>query len=45
MTGKPKYNLYNLKQGDSAIIDDGYFQTAIRLCNKCVEQLAKWSDR
>lgn len=43
MTLKPKYNLYNLKLGDSAIIDDGYFQTAIRLCNNCVERLVKWS--
>jgi hypothetical protein len=44
MTGKPKYNLYNLNLGDSAIIDDAYFQTAIRLCNNSVERLAKWSD-
>lgn len=43
-TKKPKYNLHNLKLGESAIIDDGYFQTAIRLCSNCVERLAKWSD-
>jgi hypothetical protein len=34
---------YNLNLGDSAIIEDGFFQTAIRLSNACVEQLTKWS--
>jgi hypothetical protein len=44
VTRKSKYNLFNLKLGDLAIIDDGYFQAAIRLCSNCVERLAKWSD-
>jgi hypothetical protein len=44
MSGKPKYNLYNLKPGDAATIDDSYFQTAIRLCSNCVEHVVKWSD-
>jgi hypothetical protein len=44
MSGKPKYNLYNLKLGDAATIDDSYFQTAIRLCGNCVERVVGWSD-
>lgn len=43
-TGKPKYNIFNLKLGDSAIIEDRYFHAASRLCSNCVERLAKWSD-
>ena len=43
-TGKPKYNLHNLKLADAASIDDGYFQTAICLSNNCVDRLVRWSD-
>lgn len=43
-TGKPKYNLYSLNIGDSAIIDDEYFRTSVRLCSNCVARLVKWSD-
>lgn len=43
-TGKPKCNLFGLKLGQAAIIDEAYFQTALRLCGNCVERLVKWAD-
>ena len=43
-SGKPKYNLFNLKHGQIAHIDDKYFQTALLLCGGCVERLIAWVD-
>ncbi len=44
-TGKPRYNLYNLKLGAVAYIDNVYFITAGRLCSNCVDRLARWSEK
>lgn len=38
---EPNYNLFNLKAGQTAVIDDAYFQTSLRLCGDCVERLAQ----
>ena len=43
-TGKPKYNLFDLKAGQPAVIDDAYFQTALRLCGNCVERMVRWAS-
>ncbi|CAN5476197.1 hypothetical protein BH11PLA2_BH11PLA2_29900 [soil metagenome] len=42
-TGKPQYNLFDLKAGQTAVIDGAYFETALRLCVTCIERLAKWA--
>jgi hypothetical protein len=42
-TGKPKYNLFDLKEGQAAIIDDAYFRTALRLCGDCIYRLVRWA--
>jgi hypothetical protein len=42
-TGKPKYNLFDFKVGQAAVIDDGYYQSALRLCRDCVERLVRWA--
>jgi hypothetical protein len=44
LTKKAKYNLFNLKFGDRALIDDSYFNNAIRLCVNCVKRLGRWTD-
>jgi hypothetical protein len=43
-TGNPKYNLFDLKAGQTAVIDDAYFQTALRLCGDCVDRLVRWAS-
>ena len=43
-TGKPKYMLFDLKPGQTAVIDDAYFQTALRLCGECVDRLVRWAS-
>jgi hypothetical protein len=44
LTGKPRFNLDTLKPGDLARIDEGYFQTALRLCTNCIDRLTRWCD-
>jgi hypothetical protein len=43
-TGSQKYNLFNLKAGDVACIDFAYFETALRLCENCVDRLVSWAN-
>lgn len=43
-SSKPRYNLYGLKSGQAACIDDDYFKTALRLCGNCVERLVRWAE-
>ena len=42
-TKKPKYNLYDLKLGDTTCIDITYLDTANRLCGGCIDRLAEWA--
>jgi hypothetical protein len=42
-TGKPRYNLFGLRAGQAAVIDDAYFQAALRLCGDCVGRLVRWA--
>ncbi len=41
--GQPKYNLYNFRLGDTAQIDERYWQLANRLCCACIRQVAGWA--
>jgi hypothetical protein len=41
-SGNPRYNLFNLKEGDAAIIDDHYFNDAIARSVRFVDTLAEW---
>ncbi len=40
--GKAKYNVYPLKLGENAVIDEAYWESANRLCKGCVERIADW---
>ncbi len=42
--GCPKYNLFGLKPGDVAVIDEAYLDTANRLCRTCVKRIADWVE-
>jgi hypothetical protein len=41
--GEPRFNLYNLNPGQTARIDEDYWEMANRLCSNCVERLKKWA--
>jgi len=41
-SGNPKYNLYNLKKGDAAVIDDAYFNDALERSARFVDAIAAW---
>lgn len=41
--GKAQFNIYNLQLGSTAIIDNDYFERAVRLCDGCVERVATWA--
>lgn len=41
--GKPKFNLFDLKLGQAACIDETYFTEALRLCGGCVDRLVRWA--
>ena len=45
ITNKAKYNLYKLKRGDLAIIDERYWTLAKELCGQCVRQVTMWANR
>jgi hypothetical protein len=42
--GTPKYNIFNLKFGDAAPIDEAYWEQANRLCKNCVARVAAWAE-
>jgi hypothetical protein len=40
--GEPRYNVYSLKLGQVAVIDEPYFRQASTLVDMCVDRTAKW---
>lgn len=42
-SGKARFNLYDLKAGQVACIDDAYFEASLRLCGDCVDRLVMWA--
>ncbi len=40
---KPKYNLYDLRLGEMAYVDQAYLELANRLCGNCVDRLVEWA--
>jgi hypothetical protein len=42
--GTPKFNIFNLKLGDAAPIDEAYWGQANRLCKNCVARVAAWAE-
>jgi hypothetical protein len=42
-TKRPRFNLFALSAGQVACIDDGYFESAVRLTGGCVERLVSWA--
>ncbi len=42
-TGKFRFNLYSLNLGQTAIIDELYWESANRLSKSCVERVADWA--
>lgn len=43
--GTEQFNLFGLRSGDLAIIDESYYWDAVSICSLCVNLLAQWADQ
>jgi hypothetical protein len=44
-TNKPKVNVYGLKLGDVASVDEQYWSLAKELCSDCVREVTIWANK
>ena len=42
--GGSRYNIYNLKLGDVAIVDEKYWDIANTLCRNCIDEVTVWAE-
>ena len=42
--GGSRFNIYNLKLGDVAIVDEKYWDIANTLCRNCIDEVAVWAE-
>ena len=42
--GCSKFNIYNLKLGDIAVVDEKYWSNANILCQNCIQEITLWAE-
>jgi hypothetical protein len=43
--GSSKFNIYNLKLGDNAVVDEKYWSNANSLCQNCIQEITLWTEQ